>query len=145
VRVIVPPSFPKGDGAEYATYRTYQVVLECVVPDTRSRLIHYSESYEFSGTGGPDWGFMRPLEGELQAQMFTQKTEVRLVQSGTAVGNDYYPLPPGPVYPKNEHEPSRRIRRDLPSPGKRERITSWSYVFLGTFATGIAPTIPSNW
>lgn len=141
-RVTQPPSFPEGAGAEYSTFRNYTIGLEWEIPDPTTSLLSWAESITFEGTGGPNWGFLIPLVGPPQQQMFSQASEVRAVQSGRAIGNGAYPTPPPPIWPAFELGPARRVAPSLPSFRSNEREISWSYTFLFPGAVGGYPGGP---
>jgi len=140
-RVTRLPSYPVGEGAEYNVYRQYSITVEAEIPDTAGdALLHSQESISWEGTGGPDWGFLQTLTGPPQPQTFAQATPVRMIQRGTAVGNGAYPLPSNPIWPQNELQPARRIDYALPRRNTRERVVTWSFVFLATNQLAGLPT-----
>jgi hypothetical protein len=135
VRVISPPSFPQGQGAEYSTFRTYSIVLEAEWLDTQAGLLSWHESIRFSG-GGPQFGHLEPINGQPVKQLLKQATTYRAVQSGEAVGYLAYPVPALPIWPQAEHVNRREIHFDLPrrsGPPGHATYTQfkvrWSYVF----------------
>jgi hypothetical protein len=135
VRVVVPPSFPHGKGAEYSTFRNYALSVEAEILDSSSSILSWSEALNFNG-GGPQFGFLEPINGIPQKQLLKQATTFKVAQSGEAVGNGGYPFPPAPIWPDAEHLDQRRLVYDLPKrmgpPGAASytqyRIT-WSYEF----------------
>lgn len=135
VRVVSPPSFPEGRGAEYSTFRNYAIVLEAELPDPAATLLSWTEVLSFKG-GGPQFGFLEPINGLPQKQWFKQFTSFRVAQSGQAVGLWGYPLPPAPLWPEAEHVDQREVRYELPrrrgsggSATYAEFKVSWSYTF----------------
>jgi hypothetical protein len=135
VRVVVPPSFPEGKGAEYSTFRNYTIVLEAELLDPSATLVSWHESLSFSG-GGPQFAFLEPINGLPQKQLLKQFTTFRAAQAGEAVGYLGYPVPPPPLWPDAEHAGARQIRYELPQrmgPPGRPVYThfkvSWSYSF----------------
>ena len=137
IRVVMPPSFPAGEGAEYSRYRSYRVVLEA---DVRlhardAEILAWSESLEFSG-GGPREVYLELRNGPPQRQTVSQETPFRVVQQGRAVGLTGYPLIATPLWPAQEDRPERRIRHLLPRTvghGRDRTATeyevTWSYSF----------------
>lgn len=119
-------SFPQGRGAEYATFRNYQITVE---GDFRSQnqlqagggggavnsdnLLEWEESLTFMG-GGPRFGFLIPLNGLPQKQLLSQATPYSAVQAGRAVGSITWPLPSAPLWPDAEHVDERRIDKRGP-------------------------------
>lgn len=113
VRVIGPPSFPQGKGAEYSTFRTYTIALEAEWLDPTATLLSWNETLSFDG-GGPQVIFLEPINGLPQRQLLKQATTYRAAQSGRAVGYLGYPFPPAPLWPAAEHVDRRQIRYELP-------------------------------
>lgn len=135
VRVISPPSFPQGQGAEYSTFRTYAIALEAEWLDTQASLLSWHETIRFSG-GGPQFGHLEPINGQPVKQLLKQATTFEATQSGEAVGYLAYPVPALPIWPQAEHVNRREIRYDLPrrtGPPSSATYTqfkvSWSYFF----------------
>ncbi len=62
MRVIEGPSYPDGTGAEYATYRTYRIVLQAEVAEAEENVTDFREKVTFSG-GGPKIVFQQPIIG----------------------------------------------------------------------------------
>jgi hypothetical protein len=135
VRVVVPPSFPEGRGAEYSTFRNYTIVLEAERLDPAVTLLHWNEVLSFHG-GGPRFALLETLTGLPQKQVLRQFTAYHARQTGEAVGNLNYPAPASPLWPDAEHVERREIRYDLPrrmgppgSPTYTQFKVSWSYTF----------------
>ncbi len=135
VRVLVPPSFPEGKGAEYSTYRSYALAVEAEWIETQSTLLNWTEALSFRG-GGSQFAFFEPLGGLPQKQLLRQFTTYSATQSGSAVGHLGYPVPPAPIWPAAEHVDRREVRFELPKrsgPTATATYTqfkvSWSYHF----------------
>jgi hypothetical protein len=129
VRVIQPPSFPVGGGAEYSTFRTYQFQVEADHPFSGPALISWTEAVSFEGTGGPVWGFLQPINGFAQQQLFSERSTQLGYQRGRAVGNGVYPAVPGPMWPTAEHEEVRSIAYEVPPDNSKRRTVTWLYTF----------------
>jgi hypothetical protein len=146
VRVVVPPSFPDGKGAEYSTYRSYTLALEAEWLDENASLVSWIESLTFQG-GGEQVVFLEPIQGLPQKQLLKQATTYRVTQAGEAVGYRGYPLPAAPIWPAAEHRDRRMVRYDLPrrsgppgSPVYTDYRVSWSYSFEDSGPLVAAPT-----
>lgn len=141
VRVVAPPSYPAGGAGEFATYRTFNVSLEAETryQNTADWLLSFEESLSFSGTGGPVFGFLEPLQDKPVKQKLKAFSLVRVTQSGKAVGHGSYPDPLNispPLWPDAELEHQRLI---VPGSPKRlgpasdanyiEYPVSWTYQF----------------
>ncbi|HWA98357.1 MAG TPA: hypothetical protein VG713_07685 [Pirellulales bacterium] len=133
VRVVRPPSFPDGFGAEYSTFRTYSIELEAefVDPTLMTDVVEWAETLGFSG-GGPKWAYLGTLAGAPIRQQLQQFTPFKVVQQGHAVGLRGYPTPASPIWPAAWHQDQGGVTRALP---KRVGSTnshyevSWSYQF----------------
>ena len=98
VRVVKRPHYPKGDGAEGITMRTFAVVLEATFPLTSgTALLSWTETISFSG-GGASYGFLEPLTGRPIKQKLKQRTTYHATQQGRAVGLYEYPTVPSAMW-----------------------------------------------
>lgn len=137
--------FPAGDGAEYSTFRTYEIELEADfgVSGANALLVSFQETLQFIG-GGPRFVFLQTITGQPQKQLVAQSTPYRAIQSGSAVQMGGYPRVPGPIWPDAERIDERQISLRGPSLGRGftgEFGVDWSYVFES--ATGLSgqPTL----
>lgn len=124
-------SYPKGDGAELTTFRSYSVTLEADYP-TSASMVEFQETLSFRGTGGPKYIFLPVLNGPPEKQMVLQQTTMQATQSGSAVGNISYPPIPAPLWPSDEKTEERQITRISPQNvlgDKRQFGVQWSYAF----------------
>jgi hypothetical protein len=126
---IIHRNWPKGDPAEYATLRTFYLVVEATFRDPEdgvvSPLVDFHQSVESVGIAGIRRRWIEYDVGSAEEQLVNQLTTQRLIQSGYAVGYSSWPTPPGPLFPDNELTDLRRVRTD------------WSYVMESpTFQTG---------
>jgi len=128
-RIVQHPSFPRGEGAEYATYRTFSLAVEGERPASGATLMEYRESVSYAGTCEMTWKYQTPLYTEPQRQQLTAYSVQQIVQEGYAAGLNAYPAYPGPLFPDDEHLEQRMIRLEFPVKGSTERRTSWRYVF----------------
>ena len=136
-RVVRPPSFPQGKGAEYTTYRGYSIEIEAEIPTTNSSsaLLFWDEVLTFSG-GGPRWTYLATLTGTPILQTLQQATPYRVTQVGRAIGYSSYPTPASPIWPLALHADESTITRKLPrraaggEPARDvEYEVTWSYRF----------------
>jgi len=147
-RVVSPPQFTATGNGELTTFRSYSIIVEADVaisgmtyglangafPATNDEIIllKYEESIDYTGTGGPRFGFLPTLSGTYQKQRLTEKSLMTASQSGMAIGLGRRPLPPAPLYPDDEHTDKRVVR--YPQPRKRggyqiEYPVHWNYTF----------------
>jgi hypothetical protein len=145
VRVVTPPSFPEGRGAEFSTYRHYHLALEAEFPyDLDGDLLSWTQNLSYRGTGGPVWKYQEYLNGPPVQQILQQYSVCHVTQHGSATGsNGIYITPPGPIWPWNEHQDQRQVTPELPSDLYGKRVINWTYVFSFAYAPGnVVPTPP---
>lgn len=145
-RVVMPPSFPEGKGAEYSTFRNYALAVEGILVDTTHPILSWVESLNFTG-GGPQFGFLETLNGAPQKQLLKQATTYKATQQGQAVGHGSYPFVPAPIWPAAEHVHLREIVyqtpvRKGPSGLQTEFPVRWSYTFESELPLVGGPTLP---
>jgi len=131
VRIVQPPSFVEGRGAEYSTFRTYQIGIEAefgfLIPGG-SKLTSWSESVRFWG-GGPKVTFLSCLTGPPQKQLVNQMTTFKASQTGRATALGIYQQAPGPLWPADELIDQRDGSLEIPPDSSNQRITTWEYQF----------------
>ncbi len=140
---VVSLEYPSGDGAEYATGRTYTIVLQADFIANGTPLVAFEESLQFVGTGGPRHVFVPTLNGLPQKQTVHATTSARIVQSGSAIGLLAYPVIPSPIFPSAEHTDRREV--DYRSPESRGNNfinwpVRWSYHFESVLPLFAQPT-----
>lgn len=139
VRVVSGPNFPQGRGAEYSTFRSYQIIVEAdrplasADPDPYSALLAWEETIVLSG-GGQRFVYLQTLYGLPQKQLVAAATPFRATQQGRAIGLFVYPLAPPPIWPAAEHIDQRKVSRKSPRSFDQERgssefETTWTYSF----------------
>lgn len=136
---VASRSFPRGDGAELATKRSFSIVIQATydVP-SGTDLVSWTESIETIGTGGPKFQLIETVYAPV-ALYTTINSAQFYQQTGMAVGYSSYPAPPGPVNEAGEYLDRRRITRvSGRNMGSQIRYftTRWSYFMVrdvGTF------------
>src|SRR5690606_32239803 len=63
IRVTQMPSYPRGDGGEYTTFRTFEIQLEADYPNLQAELVAFEEQISVTGTGGPRFTILETLTG----------------------------------------------------------------------------------
>ena len=144
VRVVQPPSFPEGRGAEYSTFRTYTLAIEAeFTPSGGGSLLSWTETISFQGTGGPLWGYLVPINGPPQSQLFSQASTQWAYQRGRAAMRGEWSPPPSPRWPTQEHGDLRDIQFEVPPDNSGRRVTTWSYVFESSVPLAGLPAVKS--
>ena len=147
VRVTETPSFPEGQGAEYANQRSFQVTLEAdFETGGLANLASFVETVSITGTGGPRFVTQVPLEGPAIAQVVSQASPVVITQSGSAIGLASYPTVPQPLLTSGEHVDRRRVEYKSPqrlaNGAYRNYEVAWSFEFEEQAA---AAPLPNAW
>lgn len=147
VRVITQPSFPVGDQAEYATYRTYTITLEGRVETAALGWLAYQDSISTVGTGEGEFVVRTPLVGDPVRQDTSTRTPVKIRQSGSATGRTSWPSPANPVLPAYEHKAARNVTYQSPkyiNGSYREYTVQWSYEFECTAMPSLSQRQPGG-
>ncbi len=134
-RVLNPPQFPDGTGAQYSTYRTFSCSIAGEVPLITGNVVtKFHETIEQEGTGGPVTVFIPVAQGTWVKQQTSATSTFKIVQSGS-LETLYFPgSAPGPLFPDAEHQQLRRISRanGTMRNGRFYNFPlSWSYTFEG--------------
>lgn len=132
-RIIQGPSFPVGSGVEYATRRTYRIVVEADFPSNHI-LLEWTETISWTGSLGPEWVYLPLMTQPPQKQIVANFTTLKATQAGRAAGNGAYIFPPGPIWPAAEHSIRRQAVKSVRPDNSGIRDTSWKYEFehIGT-------------
>ncbi len=133
VYVTQGPDFPKGDGPEYATRRSFAVQLSAEVPiaDSHAAVMHFTETLSTSG-GGPSYRHVETALGFPIKQQLRRATTYHATQSGAATGYTLYPRVPGPIFGEANLAQAPRITRRSPQVvgnSMRNFTVSWQYRF----------------
>jgi len=110
-------SWNRGAGDEYATVRTFYIILEALFDEADSGLYAYREQIRMNGTGGEHWQWVEnPLLIPIK-QTIARFTHQTIVQWGQIVGVNFWPLGnvPPPIYPQWEHQPHRTTEYEYPT------------------------------
>lgn len=109
-------SWPKGDPPEYATTRTAYLKLYAEYLDIDSEIWSWEERCINIGNGAPRWEMQELVVGYPTPVYLTQRTRQRVIQIGSAVGIEGYPLAYiTPLWPQFEHGDRRRIEPGSPT------------------------------
>lgn len=146
-------NYPIGTGAEYTTYRSYEIVLEArvgglVLVGGQQALYSYQESLSFRGTGGARYSILETRNGPPQVQIVSEFTPVYATQVGSAIGySGQIPAPP-PIWGDYEDQPARVITYVSPqatgsgsSLSQLKYETSWNYSFMAPGAFNGQPGV----
>lgn len=145
VKIIKPPSYPKGDGAELSTFRTYAIIATADYPygGGVNPLKSFTERLAFSG-GGPRQTVVECVDVLPQPQILNLFTAFRATQAGSAVGMFGYPPIPAPIFPGAIEEAGQP---EFTSPSLMYGTyvdfgVSWNYRFVSAFPL---VGLPNQW
>jgi hypothetical protein len=120
--VSMPPVYPSGMGAEYTTYRNYEIGLESYLPviemqPGQPQLLSAFENTRAKG-GGPRFVTMELLDELPQRQLVQRYTKFIVIQSGQIRAMNYFGTPPPPRWPEYENVDERSILYNVQSGGQ---------------------------
>lgn len=87
-------------GAEYSTFRSYQIALEAEYDNPFVLLEEFSETVSWKGDCGPRIVWKPSLNKRPQKQITYPYTTQRVVQRGVIVGKFQAITPPSPIWPQ---------------------------------------------
>lgn len=138
VKVLTRPEYPDSRGAEYSTFRSFTLTLGADVPLSAQQgpnaVVEWQETLTYIGTGGPRRVWQEFIEDNPENQVVAQRTTIKAIQRGSAIGFGDYIAFPAPLYPLEvEHEDQRIFERGTPQ-AKGAGVfkyypSSWSYFF----------------
>jgi hypothetical protein len=148
---VVHRSWPKGDPAEYATTRTFSIVLQALYRDTESEIMEFRESLQFVGDGGPQWEWVKTPVGTSYKQDTCEHDTQRIIQSGKIAALSTWPIGnvPLPLYPLWEHRNLRQLRYIEPifagNPNNPYAYINygiaWTYIMEAPYYVNAAPNL----
>lgn len=152
VRVSAGPSYPVGQGAEYANFRTYTIQVEALVETGKGTSLIFWDEVVSSTGGQPRDILIETLNSQPIRQRVADATNVIVTQTGRAISNFGWPNAPLPVLP-NEALLQNRIARRSPQEifadgftARRMWETTWSYVIATAARVNIRPNFrPRVW
>ncbi|MFN3151382.1 hypothetical protein [Bremerella sp.] len=133
VYVTQGPDFPKGNGPEYATRRSFAVQISAEVPvaGSTTAVMNFTETLSTSG-GGPSYSHVETALGFPIKQRLRSATTYVATQSGTATGYALYPSVPPPIFGEVNLAKAPRITRRSPEwigNSTRNFTVNWQYHF----------------
>ena len=142
----------RGSGAECVLRRTFQLIIDGLVPATTDTdIVAWRESIIGIGTGGPDIKPVGSLSGVIQAQQVQALTPYFAIQSGYAIGLTTQPAAATPHWTPNGaggvYWIPEKFRQGPTSPDYGLHFnthfkTEWSYSFWSASALAGSPVGP---
>lgn len=137
---VMHRSWPKGDQDEYATCRTFYIIIQAEYLESETQLSEYFETLRFVSTGGPRVVAIDTAYGPPILQTVNLRTHQQVIQSGRAVGLTGYPLPYAiPIFPDYEHVDRRDVIVGTPqhnANGFTHYPLQWTFYF--SLPTGVS-------
>lgn len=96
---VVNFSYTQQSGAEYSTFRSYQITLEAEYDNPFVDIEEFTETITWKGNCGPRIIWKKNLNGKPQKQITYPQTTQRITQRGTIVGKFQHITPPPPLWP----------------------------------------------
>lgn len=93
-------AYTNQSGAEYSTFRSYQITLEAIYDNPNIQIEEFSETVSWKGNCGPRVIWKKNLNGIAQKQITYPATTQRVVQRGIIVGKFQVITPPAPLWPQ---------------------------------------------
>lgn len=142
---IVSRSWPLGQPAEYATCRTFRIVIEADFASAVDQLLSFSETVQFSGNGGPRWRMAIPFRGLPVPRPVSQFSPQTIIQSGSCIGFQGYPVaaPPSllPNWLDNDSTVDRLTGPTFQGQQYAYYGREWSYTHIAPTAQNVVPTV----
>lgn len=138
-------AFPKANGPEYATIRSFSFTAEAEypIPNTGNLLLNFTESLTFWG-GGPIYAHRLAINGPPQKQLIYPQSTFSCTQVGMSVGYRAYPSVSPAKFPGALKE-APRISQKSPTRmgnGYQGYEVNWSYLFE---SAGPLVAVPTLW
>ncbi len=145
---VIARDWPKSDGAEWATKRTFRVTVQADFEDIEplQDIKWWHETVRYSGNTGARKRFVNVDIGAPQKQTIGLRTTQTIIQQGQAIGQTTWPNLPDPILTESDTVIERLDQRHVvhQSP-RRERNgfydypVQWRYVFESTVSQSLVP------
>lgn len=134
IHFIGPPAYPTSEGAEYVTYRTFQMSIQAEIPVSilgvgggqsggpPGGLVTWHESVVLGG-GQPLKVVLMPLNASPIEQLVAPQTPYTGAQFGEAVGVGGWPKPPKIMFDGAIIE--NNVTNALPTDGSGDTASNW--------------------
>ena len=139
---VVSVDFPTGGPGEFATGRSYRIVLEADIVALEDQTISYTETITTIGAPGSIWVYIPQRAYQPARQELVSVALQDIIQSGESLGFNGYVVPQLPIFSYNpndpmsvnyEHREKRVIKYGTPQRIERNEWylypCSWEYHF----------------
>lgn len=130
--------YPRTDGGEYATARTFRITLEATFDMSEKEVLEFRETLRFIGDCGPRWQAVETAYYAPYRQTISTNSVQRIYQQGYARGLSGYPAIglsmywPEPIWPSLEHRHLREQTMIGPDATRKYHLNfgvRWRYVY----------------
>lgn len=138
VRVLYR-SWPRGEGDEYATVRTFYIILGALFDEADSQIYAYREEIDIIGTAATHWQWVENQTGAPEYQRIFNLTRQKIIQYGSIVGVSTWILGnvPPPLFPNWEHGDQRVQKYEYPKwHGNAYRLYGYRWTYHMEAPTG---------
>jgi hypothetical protein len=140
-------SWPSKGPCEYATFRSFKIIIRATFRNVDSEILTYRESVRFIGTGGPMWRWIILPTGQPFQQQTADVTTQKIIQAGNVLALSGWPLAyvQPPLLPLFEHEERRLIHYHEPKWAGQTYIhygISWVYYMEAPPGQSATPNLP---
>jgi hypothetical protein len=136
-------SYPKESGGEYATGRSYSIVMQADFLNVEDQIWSFAEQIQHIGNCGPQWELVPVFYGPPRKIFVHEWTVQRIVQSGTAVGIQAHPYIPAEILPDWKHNEQSFYEYGSPQMiGRLDNMlfpVRWRYVFSSPLQKDLRP------
>ena len=141
---IVLRDWPKSDGAEWATKRTYRIRVQADFVELENDTVQYDESVINHAGAGTVQRYVNVRSGSPVLQTVREQSYRTVIRHGSATGHTGYPVPPGPLSGSGSIElvDQRKITYSSPQRdrnGYYNYRTEWMYVMQSNQDVGGIP------
>lgn len=139
--------WPDDQDGEYATKRTYYIILEQLVAAAESQILHYGETVSVQGTGGSWIEWVQTPSGVAIPQVVHATATQKILQRGKVVALQGWPFAyvRDPLLPLYEHKHLRLMDYEEPRFTGRQYThygISWAYHMEVPTTAFVLPNLP---
>jgi hypothetical protein len=137
-------SYPKESGGEYATGRSYSIVMQADFLNPEQQIWSFSEQIQHIGNCGPEWELVPQFMAPPRKVFIHMQTAQRIIQSGTAVGVEAHPYIPAELFAE-DYKHGEQSFWEYGSAQMLGRISNllfpvrWRYVFSSPYKHDVRP------
>ena len=111
---VLHRSWEHSGPTEYANTRSFAITVGATWQQNFTHVVYFKEHVTKFGTGGPRKKMYNLFNGTPVFEQISVNSKVIHVQQGTVIGVDYWPIPPDPYWPLEEHVDQREITQSSP-------------------------------